>query len=101
MELALLMVTGAAVWAALWILFILLQTLLYAALTCATGFGGLYIGSCVQSAELFVVNDVSVTSSGIIAFLLMVAAFKFLGRFWLEASTAMPRILHPFSAAKS
>lgn len=97
MDLLLMCAAGGLIWIAAWILFVLLQTIIYGALTCATGLSGLYIGSCVQSAEVFSIGDVTMTSSGIVAFLMMVATFKFLARFWVEASTALPRIVSPFS----
>lgn len=98
MELFIMLLAGGAIWAIIWVLYVLLQTLIYGSLSCATGLGGLYIGSCVQSPDIFTFGDVTMTSSGIVAFLLMVATFKFLARFWMEASTAFPRIISPFSA---
>ncbi|MGI9490961.1 MAG: hypothetical protein ACR2QF_00895 [Geminicoccaceae bacterium] len=83
--------------ASLWILYVLFNAIIYGALTCATGLSGFYIGSCVQSGELFQLFDMAITSSGLVSFLLVVATFKFLSRFWEEAAIAIPRILNPFS----
>ena len=62
MELVTLAVVGAIMWVAVWIAITLINTVLYGALTCATGYAGLYIGSCVESASLFQFDGMSVGS---------------------------------------
>ena len=99
MDMILMLIGGGIVWLIVWTIYVLLQALLYGALTCATGVSGLYIGSCVNSPEIFSVADIGMTSSGLAAFLLMVAMFKFGARFLEEFRTAFPRVLQPFGGA--
>lgn len=98
MELLTLFLGGGLVWIVIWVLYVLLQTILYAFLTCTTGFSGLYIGSCVDSFDVFYVGDITMTFSGLVAFGLLVATFQFGSRFFREASEAFPRIVRPFGA---
>lgn len=97
MEMILTVTAAGILWVTVWVIYVMIQTLIYGSLMCATGFGGIYIGSCVTSPDLFTFGDIALTSSGIVSFLLMVAAFVFLRKFWEEGSIAMARILNPFA----
>lgn len=83
--------------ASLWLLVVLIQTILYGSLTCATGVSGLYIASCVKSPTLFTIGDMPIDTTGIVAFLLFIAMFKFGARFVFELKIAYGKIMHPFT----
>ena len=87
----------AATFASIWLLLILIQTILYGAMTCATGIAGLFIANCVDSGSIFTLGDMQITMSGMVAFLLFVTMFKLGARFIFELKIAYMKIMHPFS----
>lgn len=78
---------------AVYVIFVLLKTILYASLSCATFLSGVYFFGCVTSPPLFEVFGVGVSSSDIAAILLGYAAFQFCLTFFRELSVAFGKLV--------
>lgn len=98
MDAILLLAAGGVAWAVIWILVTLAQTLLYGALTCAAGVSCSYMAG-LDTPAIFPIGDTYITISGIFAFLMLIAMFKFGSFFLQEASLAIPKLLNPFAPA--
>lgn len=92
-----LLLGGAVLWVFIWVLMTLMQTFIFAGLTCATGFSCVYVGTHFETGDLFVIGDIGVSFSLIVTFFLAVATLRFGHTLMLELSKASDKIIKPFS----
>ena len=101
METALMFGGGSLVILIGWLIYVLFQTIIFGSLMGSCAASSVYIGSCVDSDIMFYVGNIGLTSTGLVACLLLVASFIFADRFWLEAKKAGKVLADPFGKKAS
>ena len=98
MDILMVVTAGGLVWLIAYILYTLLQALLYGSLTLSTGIGGFYMYETLSGPDLFHIFDVGVNLGEFVTLMLLVATMKFGSRFFQEVSIAGPKLINPLSS---